>query len=319
MPQRARTRRRKTKEYPAIWLQCAGCSGCSVALLNVESPTVKNIIVDQLVPGAHVSLKFHPTIMAGSGEMALSMTEGAAAPPKGYLLVVEGAVPTGHARYGGVGEQGGKHIEMAQKVRELAQDALAVIAVGTCSSFGGIPAAAPNPTGCKPVSEILEEAGINVPVINLPGCPPHPDWLAGTIASVLLFGLPGPQEVDVLARPKRFYGRLIHENCPRRADFEAGKFARAIGEAGCLYELGCRGPITNADCPERMFNSSINWCIKAGSPCMGCVEPEFPDVVSPLYRKTPEQELPHISLRADGTLVAVKRPASGLQEQEQAR
>jgi hydrogenase small subunit len=310
MPTRARTRKAKTKEYPAIWLQCAGCSGCSVALLNAESPTVRNVIVDQIVPGAHVSLRFHPTIMAGSGEMALSMTEAPAAPPSGYLLIVEGAVPTKHERFGGVGEKGGRHIDMASKVRELARNAIAVIALGTCSSFGGIPAAEPNPTGCKPVSEVLAEAGITTPVINIPGCPPQPDWFVGTVASVLLFGMPGPEGLDVLKRPKRFFGALIHESCPRRADFEAGKFAKRIGDKGCLYELGCRGPITSADCPERMFNSALNWCIKAGSPCMGCVEPEFPDVVSPLYRKTPEQELPHISVGADGRLVATKRPAA---------
>jgi len=313
MPTRARTKKAKTKEYPAVWLQCAGCSGCSVALLNAESPTAKNVVVDQLVPGAHVSLKFHPTIMAGSGEMALSMTEAEALPQSGYLLIVEGAIPTAHERYGGVGEKGGKHVDMATKVRELARNAMAVIAIGTCSSFGGIPAAEPNPTGCKPVSEILKEAGIATPVINIPGCPPHPDWFVGAVASLLLFGMPRAEDVDVLRRPKRFFGGLIHESCPRRADFEAGKFARAIGEPGCLYELGCRGPITSADCPERMFNSAINWCIKAGSPCMGCVEPEFPDVVSPLYRKTPEAELPHIHVGAGGRLEAVKRPTPAVE------
>ncbi|UCH34304.1 MAG: hydrogenase small subunit [Armatimonadota bacterium] len=316
MPRRARTRRPRKKEYPAIWLQCAGCSGCSVALLNAESPTAKNFVVDQLVPGAHVSLRFHPTIMAASGEMALTMTEAPAVPESGYLLVVEGAVPTAHERYGGVGEKAGRHLDMLSKVRELAQNAMAVISVGTCSSFGGIPAGHPNPTACKPVTEVLEEVGISTPVINIPGCPPHPDWFVGAVASLLLFGMPQPADLDVLRRPKRFFGKLIHENCPRRADFEAGKFARAIGEPGCLYELGCRGPITSADCPERMFNSAINWCIKAGSPCMGCVEPEFPDVVSPLYRKTPEQELPHISVGADGSLVACKRPTGGPEEQE---
>lgn len=309
MPPRA-TRKAKTKEYPAIWLQCAGCSGCSVALLNALSPSAKNVIVDQVVPGSHVSLKFHPTVMAGSGEMALSMTEAPAAPPSGYLLIVEGAVPTAHERFGAVGEKEGQPVNMAAKVRELARNAMAVIALGTCSSFGGIPAAAPNPTGAKPVSEILEEAGIATPVINVPGCPPHPDWFVGTVASLLLFGLPPVQELDVLRRPKRFFGRLIHENCPRRADFEAGKFARKVGDPGCLYELGCRGPITSADCPERMFNAAVNWCIKAGSPCMGCVEPEFPDVVSPLYRKTAEKDLPCLRLTAEGRLRAVKRPAA---------
>ncbi|MBM4045664.1 MAG: iron hydrogenase, partial [Planctomycetes bacterium] len=145
--------------------------------------------------------------------------------------------------------------------------------------------AKPNPTGCKDVSAFLAERGISKPVVNVPGCPPHPDWLLGTVASIVLKGLPGVGDVDDIGRLKVFFGGLIHDNCPRRGFFDAGQFAKRLSEPGCLYELGCKGPQTYADCPTRHWNNGVNWCIGNGSPCHGCVEPEFPDQVSPLYRK----------------------------------
>jgi hydrogenase small subunit len=171
-------------------------------------------------------------------------------------------------------------------------------------------AAAPNPTGCVGVGQALADAGIEKPVINVPGCPPHPDWFTGTVGEVLLFGLPGPESIDAAGRPRRFFGKLLHDLCPRRGDFEAHKFASAPGEPGCLYELGCKGPWTHADCPERQFNGGTNWCVKAGSPCQGCVEPFFPDVSCPIYAKIGLPEVPRLAKDGQtGDLVAVMRPA----------
>lgn len=284
------------KEIPVIWLQGAACTGCTISLLNSASPTIKNILVDQVLPGVHINLRFHATIMAGSGEPVIKVMEGTAEEKKGeYVLVAEGAIPTADdGVYGAIGERGGRPVEMRQRVEELAQGALAVLAVGTCASFGGIPAAAPNPTGCKPVRQILEEKGINKPLVNIPGCPPHPDWIVGTIASILLNGLPKAEDLDDNLRPLAFYGKLIHENCPRRAYFDEGKFAKKPGDEGCLYELGCKGPITYADCPLRRWNSGTNWVIGAGAPCNGCTQPEFPDLTSPFYQKLADVELPTI-------------------------
>jgi hydrogenase small subunit len=116
----------------------------------------------------------------------------------------------------------------------------------------------------------------------------------GTVAAILLDGLPRPEELDEFRRPKAFYGKLIHENCPRRAYFDEGKFAQKFSDEGCLYELGCKGPVTYADCPLRLWNNGTNWCIGNGAPCMGCVEPGFPDVVSPLYEKITDVPIPVI-------------------------
>jgi hydrogenase small subunit len=232
--------------------------------------------------------------MAAAGEQALQVMEDTTRRQKGeYVLVVDGAVPMAtDAVYGAIGERNGKPVTMLQRVTELAQDALAVIAIGTCASFGGIPAAPPNPTSCTSVQKALASKGISKPLINIPGCPPHPDWFVGTVASVILSGLPKAEDLDDFLRPKAFYGKLIHENCPRRAYFDEGKFAKKFGEDGCLYELGCKGPITYADCPLRRWNSGTNWVIGAGAPCNGCTQPEFPDLTAPFYEKLVDVELP---------------------------
>jgi hydrogenase small subunit len=286
-------------EYPAVWLAGAGCSGCSVSLLNAVSPNIRNVLVDPVLPGKHVNLRFHPVVMAGQGEPAVKvLVDTRKDNPGGYLLLVEGAIPTaGDGLYCTIGELEGKHMTMQDTLVEMAGDAMAVICVGTCASFGGIPSGSPNPSACKSVTEVLEARGVDTPVINVPGCPPHPDWMVGTIAMVLLNGLPGPDDLDAAKRPKAFYGKLIHDNCPRRAYFDAGQFARHTGDQGCLYEIGCKGPMTYADCPTRLWNNGVNWCVGAGAPCIGCVEPTFPDKIQPMYHKLNDERLERFKIK----------------------
>lgn len=275
----------QVKEQSVIWLQGAGCSGCSISLMNCVSPTIRNLLLDEIVPGQHISLVFHPTLMAASGELAIEVMLDKSKNAD-YLLILEGAIPTGKKGvFATVGEKEGKPVTLYSRFKELAKGAVAVIAVGTCASFGGIPAAKPNPTGSKSAGEVLEEENIPTPYINIPGCPPHPDWFVGVVADIILNGLPSKEKLDDLRRPKFIYGKLIHENCPRRPFFDEGKFARNFGEEGCLYELGCKGPFTCADCPIRHWNGGVNWAVDAGSPCLGCTEPIFPDISGPFYRK----------------------------------
>jgi len=275
-----------TKKYPVIWLQGAGCTGCSVSVLNAVSPRIQNLLLDELVPGHQLNLLFHATIMGGQGEPVIEVLKDTEKNRKGgYILIVEGAIPTAEGGiYGSIGEKAGKHLTILQSVEELGENAMLTIALGTCAAFGGIPAAKPNPTACKGVKAVFDEKGIETPVVNIPGCPMHPDWFVGTV-SVILFSGAEALDLDQLGRPKLFYGQLIHENCPRRADFDKGKFAQKLGEPGCLYKVGCKGHYTSADCPLRQWNNGVNWCVKAGSPCLGCVEPEFPDGTSPMYEK----------------------------------
>ncbi|HID95767.1 MAG TPA: oxidoreductase [Candidatus Latescibacteria bacterium] len=274
-----------------IWLQGAGCTGCSISVLNSVSPTIKNLLIDEVVPGQHLSLLFHPTIMAGSGEPVIEVMLDVRKEKGPYVLVVEGAVPTaGGGFFATVGEEDGRPVTLFSRFLTLAREASAIIALGDCSSFGGIPAGRPNPTGCKGVKDILTDEKLDVPVINVSGCAPHPDWFVGTVAYLLLYGLPAPDQLDELGRPKAFYGKLVHENCPRRPYFDEGKFARDLSEEGCLYEVGCKGPFTYADCPTRKWNNGVNWVVGAGSPCLGCTEPGFPDICGPFYRKISDLE-----------------------------
>jgi hydrogenase small subunit len=222
--------------------------------------------------------------MAASGDMAMKAMEDTAREKGSYVMIVEGAIATkDNGVYCELGERNGQGITALEHLTTLGQDAMAVLALGTCTSYGGIPAAAPNVTGCKGVKEVFIANGIQTPVINLAGCPVHPDWFVGTLASILIGGL-GSVEVDDIGRPLAFYGQLIHYNCPRRVDFNVGKFARTFSEPYCLYQLGCKGPVTHSDCPIRLWNSGTNWCVGSNSPCIGCVEPGFPDKVSPLMK-----------------------------------
>ena len=291
----------KGEEYPLLWLQGGGCSGCSVSLLNAVSPTAKNVLVDQIIPGKHLNVRFHPTVMAGAGDPALAEMERTQREARGaYLLVVEGSIALGSdGAYATVGERKGEEVSILSWVKSLGQDALAVIAFGTCAAFGGIPAAHPNPSGSVGVQEVLASEGMKTPLINLPGCPPHPDWFMGTVASLLIQGLPKQEDLDEYQRPKAFYGQLIHENCPRRAYFDEGKFAKKLSDPYCLYELGCKGPVTHADCPIRLWNNGVNWCVGSGAPCIGCVEPTFPDVLAPIYEKITDEALPNVGAAAD--------------------
>jgi len=281
----------ETIEVPVVWLQGAGCSGCAVSLLNSFAPGIHTVLLRELTPGKHVNLRFLLTVMAGQGEQVVDiLKDTATSAPGGYVLVMEGSVQLTHGMFATLGEEDGREVPISERAAELARSAMAVVGLGTCAAFGGIPSGDPNPTGAVGIGELLSREKIDTPVINVPGCPPHPDWLVGTLATVMRYGL-NAVEVDEIGRPKLFYGKLVHENCPRRADFDAGKFAKSFGEPGCLYELGCKGPVTYADCPLRMWNSGTNWCVGAGSPCHGCVEPGFPDPLSPLYKKIDEERL----------------------------
>jgi hydrogenase small subunit len=258
-----------------IWLQGQGCTGCSTSLLN----TIHYATIDDLLLNT-IDLEFHSTVMAAAGEMAADAAE-AACDTGGYVLVVEGAIPTAH---GGMYCTLWPEMTMVDAVRRFSRKAALILAVGTCAAYGGIPGGSPNPTRAKGVRDVLGARS----VVNLPGCPAHPDWIVGTIAHILAHG--EAPAVDGDGRPTAFYRDSIHSKCPNLAKYLDGQcYAGALGEPGCLYHLGCEGKWTVADCPTRRWNGGeagalgVNWCIGAGNPCQGCTEPTFPDGVSPFY------------------------------------
>jgi hydrogenase small subunit len=277
-------------EVNVVWLQAGGCSGCSVSLLNTARPTVRNLLIDQLLPGTHVSLKYHPTLMAGQGGAAFAILD--TVPDGEFVLALEGALPENES-FCTVGERDGHEVSVLEQFCDLAGRAALVLAVGTCSSFGGLPAGRPNPGAFRSASDVLAARGISTPLVNVPGCPPHPDWVSVTLLQYVLGGAAGVA-VDALRRPLAIYGQLIHENCPRRPYFDEGKFAEKPGDPECLHKVGCKGPITYADCPLREWNGGLNWCVKAGAPCQGCTQPEFIDETTPFYQELEEDRLPRI-------------------------
>lgn len=286
LPKFAQAIQEAIKEYPIIWMQNSTCSGCSVSVINTIHPSIKNIILEQVLPGHQLILSYHGTLMAATGSLSIETARETAKNYQGkYVLIIEGAIPTrDNGIYGYIGEDE-KPMTMLDWTKQLAPHAMVVLAVGTCAAYGGISAAAPNPSGCMGAQEVLQMLQIQTPVINIPGCPCHPDWFIGTVAKILLYGMPKEKELDQYGRLKLFYGHSVHNRCINRDYLDEGIFAENFGEEGCLLELGCKGPFTNADCPIRQWNGSVNWCIAAGSPCIGCTEKGFPDEHSPIYQR----------------------------------
>ncbi len=256
---------------PVLWLQGQSCSGCSVSLLNSGEPGPAEILM------RHISLLFHSTLSTATGEVGMEIVHRTIE-KGGFFLVVEGSMPVGMPEACKMG-----HEFITELTARAARKANAVIAIGACAAFGGIPAAENNPTGAISVPDFLQNEGISKPTIRLPGCPCHPDWLVGTLVHMLKFGLP---EMDPLGRPKMFFGRFVHDQCPRFADYERENFAKSFSDEGCLFKLGCQGPITKADCTLRHWNSGTNTCINAGAPCIGCASEHFARKAAfPFYTK----------------------------------
>ncbi len=271
---------KENKVIPVISIQGQNCTGCVTSTLCSEYPAIKNIVLSDILPGVKLDFLFHQNLMTASGNLAVEMLEEAQQ-AEGSVLIIDGAIP-GEGIYCSTGQKGQKTYTIAEEVVSLSKKASLVIALGTCAAFGGISAGSPNPTGAQSVEDFFMTNSIDKPLINISGCPPHPDWLFGTIEEVLLKGADNIQ-LDDFRRPKTFYGKLIHEQCPNRSYFDEGKFAKKLGDEGCLYELGCKGPITYADCPIRQWNGKTNWVIGSGAPCSGCTQPEYPDFVGDFY------------------------------------
>jgi hydrogenase small subunit len=263
-----------------IWLQGAGCDGCAVSILN----SIYYASVDDLLTQT-LDLRFQNNIMAAAGELAVGAAEAARVQP-GYILVIEGAIPTGAS---------GKYCRLWEGVTLQAglpayvANAGFIVALGTCASYGGISAGAPNPTNAQGVGQFI---GNDSRLINIPGCPANPDWLVGTLTYLLTNSQVPP--LDAHRRPLEFYGRRVHDNCFKRHKL-CGQpvLADQLSAEGCMEYLGCKGKKTYSDCPMRRWNSpatgeyGVNWCVGARSPCLGCVNPTFPDGMSPFYEYSP--------------------------------
>jgi [NiFe] hydrogenase small subunit len=259
---------------PVIWLHFGECTGCSEAVLRTQYPYVDDLVLEIL------SVEYHETIMAAAGQQAEDQLQASLKKYAGkFICVVEGSIATKYdGAYGKIG--GRTFLEIA---KDVSSKAAAVIAIGACATYGGIPAAKPNPGGYKGVGDAL-----GIKTVNIAGCPPNPVNFVGTVVNYLLLGkLP---ELDDLGRPLFAYGKTIHDQCPRRSHFENEEFVEEFGSAEaadgyCLYKMGCRGPETYNNCPVAKFNDGTSWPIEAGAPCIGCSEPNFWDKFTPFYEE----------------------------------
>jgi hydrogenase small subunit len=268
----------KSKKPVLVWMEFQDCAGNTESILRASHPTVLEVVLDLL------SWEYHETIMAGAGKQAEAALQRVVKQEKGkYLAVVEGAIPLA---------DGGVYCTIAGRTaldlaREVCGNAAASIAVGACAWDGGLVAAKPNPTGAVG----LEEAVPGIKVINMPGCPQNPVNTVAVLVHYLTFGeLPA---TDQYHRPLFAYGRLIHDQCERRAHYDAGRYVEEWGDEGhrrgwCLYKMGCKGPQGQFNCPNARWNDQTSWPVKAGHGCLACASYRFWDTKSPFYERLPQ-------------------------------
>jgi hydrogenase small subunit len=285
------------KRPSVIWLQLQECTGCVESVLRTAEPTIGDLVLDV------VSLDYQHTLMAGAGDAVERAKKDAMDANRGqYLLVVTGSIPTKeNGIFTVVGGRTARDL-----LEEAASGAAAILALGACAHWGSVQAARPNPTGAVGVRDIIT----NRPIVNIAGCPPIGDVVTATVVHFLTYGrLPA---VDGEGRPLFAYGKRIHDQCSRRAHFDAGQFVSAFDDEAarkgwCLYEVGCKGPATFSPCPIFQWNTRTSWPIGAGHPCIGCTEPNFWDTMTPFYGRMPNVGGFPVEERVDtiGTALAV--------------
>lgn len=257
-----------------IWLQGQSCSGDSISMLNTIDPEPSDLLT------RYINLAIHQNIGAAQGHVFIETLQKAIQ-TRNYIMVIEGSIPADMPKACVIG---GKPFE--DILKEVIPGAKAVIAAGTCATFGGIPAAEGNPTGSCSVLDFMKKNKLSWDnkLINCTGCPIHPDAVVGTLAYIAQRGY--PQVDPVLLTPNMFYSHSTHDNCPRYHYYERKIFASHFGDPqGCLFQLGCLGPLTKTECPNRQWNSSVNWCVRAAAPCIGCSSPHFAKKKNfPFYR-----------------------------------
>jgi len=298
------------QQTKVLWLHGAECTGCSEAALNSYNPEFADALAE-----LNVAVTYHETLLAQQGlfndgklvnnsELNAELLLDELVAAGGYVLVVEGAIGNGPDGTGNICMYGGHTFK--ETFRKAAEKAVAIIALGSCAAYGGITITdsetknycdfqgVNNTEGKK--GGMLQILGINKPCINLPGCPAHPDWFFLTVAAVILGKIDlGNLDaiVDEHGRPKIFYPpqNTLHDNCPRRGFYDRGVLDTEIAKGGCLWKIGCKAPYVHSDCALRKWNAGTNVCMQAGGPCLGCVEPGFPNTTMPFFEESEKTEL----------------------------
>jgi hydrogenase small subunit len=286
------------------------CDGCWNSVTGATSPSVEDLLAGR-IPGLPKVVLHHPVLSVAAGNGFIEPFRAAArgeldAP---YVIVLEGsipddqAIPQGEGYFSAMGAGGLNEDEGTEQpnrvtdwVKELAPGAAAAVAIGTCATWGGIPAAAGNITGSMSLMDFLGKnyrSALGVPVVNVPGCAPQGDNFTETVAGVLMFlqGMGPLPEFDELGRPAWLFEETVHRHCPRAGYYEEGDFAHEYGDQQCLVHVGCWGPVVQCNITERGAINHMGGCMVAGGPCIGCTMPGFPDKMSPFYESPPGSAL----------------------------
>ena len=307
----------------AFWLAGMSCDGCTISVTGASAPSIESLLL-----GAHPGLPrlilHHPVVNLESGpnylrghEMAL---RGELDGP--YVVILEGSITdetTAHAAGGYWSAQGeepwgpaGAHraVTTDEWIARLAPNAAATIAIGTCATWGGVPAAEGNPTGAMSLMDFLGKdyrSAFGLPVVNIPGCAPQGDNFTETVAAILYFlqGIGPLPEFDELGRPAWLFGETVHRTCTRGSYYEEGTFAEEFGDSECLVEIGCWGPVVNCNITSRGAINHVGGCMNVGGACIGCTMPGFPDKFTPFYKRPPGAA---VSTRANRLLSGVVKP-----------
>lgn len=291
-------------EIHAFWLAGGSCDGCSIATVGASSPSAEALMTGS-IPGLPRVILHHPVLSVEAGERFMHDYKLAAngeldAP---FVVIYEGSIPdealaksTG-GYWSGMGAREDENgdpqpVSTREWMERMSKHAAAVIAVGTCATWGGIPAAAGNPTHAMGVMDCLGEdyrSALGLPVVNIPGCAPQGDNITETITAVLLFlhGIGPLPEFDELGRPAWLFKETVHRGCTRGGYYEEGLFAKEYGEKECLVEIGCWGPVVQCNITQRGALNHLGGCMNVGAPCIGCTMPGFPDSFAPFYATPP--------------------------------
>lgn len=274
------------KNTNALWLQCGACGGCSMSMLGVEGQSLPDMFKD-----AGINFLWHPVFSERSGPAVIEMLEDIVSGKTALdLLIVEGTPLLGPNGTGRFQMMGGSDKPMMQWLIELADRAKYTIGVGSCATYGGIPLAGDDRlegTGLQYHSDQLGGllgsdylSNANFPVINIPGCAPHPDWIVETLC-LLANDQIKPQDLDPEGRPLAYFGHLAHHGCPRNEYYEFKASAAKDSDQGCLMEnLGCKGTQALGDCNIRSWNGSGS-CLQGSYSCIACTMPGFEETGAP--------------------------------------
>ncbi len=317
-----------------FWLAGMSCDGCTVSVTGATEPALEDLLTGSL-PGVPLVVLHHYVLQLESGDHYIHTLEKAEqgkldAP---YVIVYEGSIADESLTVDGepfaaegslplwAPSEQRRRVATAEWMKRLSPTAAAVIAIGTCATWGGIPASYGNVTGSMSVMDFLGKnyrSVLGLPVINIPGCAPVGDNFTDAVQAILLFlqGLGPLPEFDELGRPAWQFSETVHRHCVRAGYYEEGIFAKEFGDKECLVEIGCWGPVVQCNITEAGAISHLGGCMNAGGPCIGCTMPGFPDKFSPFYKSPPGSLLSSNASRLLGSII---RPLRRISQRERNR